>query len=110
MLERMNSISHSENKTQYYYWTNKKNERLLIIKMMPVEGKPFELKIEKKKIFLKGEFEKKVETQNKYGSSVSIERMSLNQEFPVPSDCDFEKAKITQKEGEIIVHFPKKKK
>lgn len=78
-------------------WHEDKSGRTLVI--IPKEkNQNLDITVEKGFVTIKG----KIETKSGQSSSIS----SFSNSFNVPSDVDWGKVKMDQKDGKILVHFP----
>lgn len=80
-------------------WIETPNERTLILKLEQAKGDPIDFKIEGSRLTISGQ----VERRNPNG----VTKKSFTRSFEIPADCDPSKAKFENKDGEILIRFPK---
>ena len=80
-------------------WIETPQERTLVLKLEVAKDQPIDFKIEGSRLTIATEVERKI------GGGVS--RQSFTRVFEIPSDCDPSKAKFENKDGEILIRFPK---
>ena len=85
------------------HWMETPKERILIMKYKSQKDSPIDIKIEKGKIQIKGTSEEVSEMGGVKSKSVS----TFHQTYSIPSDVDAEKAIFENKNGEILIKFPK---
>ncbi len=86
------------------HWMETPKERILILKYKAPKDSPVDIKIEKGKIQIRGSTEEVSESGGIKSKSVS----SFNQLYTIPSDVDGARATFENKNGEILIKFPKK--
>lgn len=93
-------------------WIETPQSRILVFKIPGNNKKqsdqqppPVDIKIEKGLIHISG----KTITETKFGNSVSTSTSSFQQVFQVPDDVDANKVEFENKNGEILIKFPKSK-
>lgn len=80
-------------------WIETPKERILILKIESTKDNPIDFKIEDAKITISG---KVARTSNRGVTSHNFKRS-----FIIPKDCDPAQAKFENKDGEILIKFPK---
>jgi len=93
-----------------FRWMNTPKERVLIVKVGELKDNAVNIVIKNNSIKISGTITKKTQNKNAQGMNISrISASSFNKTFSVPSDCAGERAKIENKQGEILIRLPKKK-
>lgn len=80
-------------------WIETPKERILVLKIESTKDNPIDFKIEDAKITISG---KVARTSNRGITSHNFKRS-----FNIPKDCDPAGAKFENKDGEILIKFPK---
>ncbi len=90
-----------------YDWQESNTERLFLLKVKQIKDKPLDIKIEKGKIFLKGELETTSE-DNAKGKKTKIGHIHFERSILIPEDVDQANPVFENKEGVLIIKFKKK--
>lgn len=80
-------------------WIETPKERILILKIESTKDSPIDFKIEESTITISGKVSR---TSNRGVTSHNFKRT-----FSIPDDCDPTQAKFENKDGEILIKFPK---
>ncbi|MBH48078.1 MAG: hypothetical protein CME71_07890 [Halobacteriovorax sp.] len=80
-------------------WIETPKERILILKLEMSKDTPLDFKIEENKLTISGQVERK--------SNRGISKQSFTKIFQIPVDCDPSAAKFENKDGEVLIKFPK---
>ncbi len=80
-------------------WLETPKERILVLKLEASKDTPIDFKIEDSKITISGVVERK--------TNMGVSKRSFKRTFKIPPDCDPAGAKFENKEGEILIKFPK---
>jgi HSP20 family molecular chaperone IbpA len=93
------------------HWINTPNERTLVLKIKTQKDAPVDINIKDGVVTIKADIKEVVEHKDPQTGAISksISMSSYNNSFSVPDDCDANKAQIENKNGEIVIHFPKRK-
>lgn len=86
------------------HWMETPKERILIFKHKVPKNAPLDIKIHKGRIEIKGQSETTHEVAGIKSKSIS----SFEQSYSIPHDVDESKASFENKEGEVLIKFPKK--
>lgn len=87
-----------------YNWTEDEAHRYLSLKVTQIKDRPLDIKIENGQIKIKGEVQEVDQKNKKQISKVQFERV-----FSIPQDVDATKPTFNNKEGELVISFPKLK-
>src|SRR5690606_39032923 len=80
-------------------WVETPNERILVLKLEVAKDTPVDFKIEGTRLSITGQYEKR--------SPNGVVKQSFSRSFEIPADCDPAQAKFENKDGEILIKFPK---
>lgn len=80
-------------------WIETPKERTLILKLESAKNAPIDFKIEGNQLTISGEVERKLPN--------GVSKSKFTKSFSIPSDCDPGGAKFENKDGEILIKFPK---
>ncbi len=80
-------------------WVETPNERILVLKLEVAKDTPVDFKIEGSRLTINGHYEKR--------SPQGVVKQSFSRSFEIPNDCDPGLAKFENKDGEVIIKFPK---
>tara|TARA_R110000868_G_scaffold242548_1_gene498038 strand:+ start:391 stop:1041 length:651 start_codon:yes stop_codon:yes gene_type:complete len=80
-------------------WVETPKERILVLKLEMSKDTPLDFKIEENKLTISGQVERK--------SNRGTSKKSFTKVFQIPADCDATAAKFENKDGEILIKFPK---
>ncbi len=80
-------------------WIETPREKILVLKLEASKDTPIDFKIENSSITISGNIEKQ--------TSMGVSKRSFKKSFNIPPDCDPTGAKFENKEGEILIKFPK---
>lgn len=82
-------------------WLETPNERILVLKLEVAKDTPIDFKIESSRLDIEGFYEKR--------TPQGIAKQSFKRSYEIPSDCDPSQAKFENKDGEVLIKFPKLK-
>lgn len=80
-------------------WVETPKERILVLKLKSSKDTPVDFKIEGSRLTISGSVERK--------SNRGITKHEFTRSFEIPVDCDPTQAKFENKDGEILIKFPK---
>jgi len=80
-------------------WIETPKERILILKIESTKDNPIDFKIENSMITISGKISK--------DSNRGVSTHQFKRSFSIPEDCDPSAAKYENKDGEILIKFPK---
>ncbi len=92
-----------------YRWMDTPKERILILKLGDIKDNELKIDIKDGAVTVSGTITKKVENRTQHGTSTSVSTSSFKKQFLVPRDADSTRPEIENKEGEVLIRFPKKK-
>lgn len=80
-------------------WIETPKDRTLILKLEAAKDNPIDFKIEGSRLTISGHMERR--------HPQGVTKQSFTRTFEIPSDCDPTQAKFENKDGEILIKFPK---
>jgi hypothetical protein len=89
-------------------WSENHSHRIYTLQQNFPKDAPLDLKIEKKRILIKGVIEKSFKRRGPNGDIAQVKRMAVNQKIQIPSDVFSDKATFDQFDGKTRILFPKK--
>lgn len=89
-----------------FEWIETPDERILIARI-ELSGAPLDIEIKDGHISFKGEARIEEVNEGPHGVSKSVSVQRINRSFPIPRDCDPDRAVFENEDGKIIVKFPR---
>lgn len=80
-------------------WIETPKDRTLVLKLEAAKNNPIDFKIEGSRLTISGHMERR--------HPQGVAKQSFTRTFEIPRDCDPTQAKFENKDGEILIKFPK---